>query len=197
MANKPVVYPYGFMATRPTGVRPMGRTEGDQEVAEVYTAYFRQDAISKSWELKVSTMVAALRLFGPSFYDWALQQLDNEYLNNKAIRFIADTVKFIEYGSRDMPALLWSDILDSVPVADKVPSTVLRTELRAVLTALRNNSDPQYLYKWLQQPNGFEDLLACLSICFGPDRRPEDQKLIVNQSPKNPQMQRLQKLLNF
>ncbi len=197
MLTKPVLYPYGYRAFQPgTYTRPSGRTEGDQEVARLYRGYYRQEEGWNTFEFKIDVMRSAIRLFGDSFFSWALQQLDNGYLNDKAIRCIADTVRFIATGNRDLAIIHWETILDDNPVEDKSPSSKLRVELREQLQKMLSVDGPGFLYRWLRQANGFDDLLVSLDVFFGPDRNPEDRNAIINPSPKNPQTQRLTKLLN-
>jgi len=198
MQGKNVLYPFGFRAILRslTNGRPLGRSDGDLEVATLYSDYYAKAEGYDTWDFKQRVFRSAIRLFGNNFNLWALQQLDSPYINDKCVRCIADTVKFIATGDRDMVVIHWGDLLDADPVEVTTPSSKLRVELRKQLSSLVSADGPGFLYRWLKHENGFDDLLLSLSIFFGPDRNPEDRNAILNSSPKNPQTQRLNKLLN-
>jgi len=196
MQNNPHIFPFGFRAFYAVATQINGRSLGDEDVAECQRMYLSKTDGYTDWAFKRRVINNALRLFGDSFSLWVKQQLGNPYVNEKALRFIDDTIRFILTGKREMMVMHWPRILDANPKSIQLTSGDMRKALDGVIKTNSDSLSKDYLSSWLSHPGGFDDLVFTMSVVFVPDVSQDEANTIRHQSPKNPQLQRLNTLLN-
>lgn len=132
---------------------------GDPELVELLKTVqlFRLDNVSSDHKLQI--IDCAKRLFGD--FDKFVQYnvLSNNLVHGKVLDFLVDTVEFIDGGVRELSIETWSNYLDQAP---KRPAHI--PDRRNVTL---NLTGPNYIAKWIRQPNGFADLVSTLILMFG------------------------------
>lgn len=108
---------------------------------------------------KLDFIKAAKRLFGNFDEFVRYNLLHNNVLHGKDLDFLMDTVSFINGGHRSFSIEMWMNYLDRDP---KRASDIPCNEHHDVEQVGAN-----YIVKWLNQPNGFSDLVSTLIILFG------------------------------
>jgi hypothetical protein len=193
------VYPRGFDTVQPNGSLKLTITtvDGDSEVTQLYNQHMTKHGEYRSWAFQSAVLRAAKRLIGRSLLDWVEVQNRNKYLNGNAIRFLADTLRFIDTGRREISNINWLPLLTNMPQEDLLQNRkfVLTPAHIAIARKCGNN----FLKEWLDAPGGYEDLLVTLYILYGEI----DAEAALNasgamavQSPKNYKAQLLKKLFD-
>lgn len=159
-------YPSGMRAL-PAGVRLTGTfnlnvenvREGDPELVQLLKVIqiHRLENISSDDKLKFIDI--ASRIFGDfdAFVDYNCVQ--NPLVHGKDLDFLIDTVEFVNGGIRTMDINTWFNYLDQLP---KKPAAIPDNRRISL-----NRTGSNYIAKWLRQPNGFQDLVATITIMFG------------------------------
>lgn len=184
------IYPRGFApALTPGGDNISARVaavDGDEQVTLLYKEFFAKHGDYRSWEFKAQILRAAKRLIGRNFRAWIDRQVANPYLNDNAISFIADLLKFIRSGRRSIDTLNWLPILQNIPSEGLVQAR--RIKLSEEDLKFADSLGQYYLSAWLRQHNGIEDLLISLYCMFGEVSTPKALEVSGAQelqSPKN------------
>lgn len=143
---------------------------GDPELVEILKRAQINRSANLSSDDKLKIIDIAKRLFGN--FDQFIQYniVDNNLVHGKSLDFIVDTVEFINGSLRSLDINIWTNYLD---FTTKKPSSKIDRRLVEL-----NSTGTNYIGKWLRQPNGFEDLLATLTILFG-------VRLVDNTKPMN------------
>jgi hypothetical protein len=139
--------------------------EGDTEVIRLYSELNQKRESEIDWEFKRQVLFCAKRLIGSNFAKWVTAQEQNKYLNGKAIRFVADTIKFIVEGRREITNVNWLPLLSNEPTPGVLQNrdySLSREHIKASVEL-----GDFYLSKWLSQSNGFNDLVVTLFILYG------------------------------
>ena len=158
------IFPRGYsVLTEDLSVLKM--VEGDPEVTRLYNELHQKRESEIDWAFKRQVLFCAKRLIGSNFSRWIASQEQNKYLNGKAMRFIADTIKFITEGRREITNINWLPLLDNEPVPGVLQNRdySLSKEHLKVSAALGDF----YLSKWLSQYDGFSDLVVTLYVLYG------------------------------
>lgn len=132
---------------------------GDPELVQLLHTVQLNRLSNVSSDHKLQLIDCAKRLFGN--FDTFVQYnvLSNNLVHGKVLDFLIDTVEFIDGGIRELSVETWTNYLDQVP---KKPSQV--PDRRNVTL---NLTGPNYIAKWIRQPNGFADLVSTLILMFG------------------------------
>lgn len=124
---------------------------------------------SQAW--REGVLSTALKAFGTrSFFEWCQMQEKSPYLTDLHVRFLNDTLNFIQTGVREMSIRNWALLVHPTPTPHKAavkyeygkffgvgqPSIVSRSSL------LRD-----IIPTWVARPGGYADLLQTLNIIFG------------------------------
>lgn len=159
-------YPSG-LRTLPVGVRLSGTfnlqveniREGDRELVELLKRVQITRLSNVSSDDKLQLIDIARRLIGDFdvFVDYNM--VNNPLIHGKDLDFLIDTVEFVNGGIRSLDINTWFNYLDQHP---KKPAGI--PDDRSISL---NRTGSNYIAKWLRQPNGFQDLVATITIMFG------------------------------
>lgn len=159
-------YPSG-LRTLPTGVKLSGSfnlnvenmREGDAELVELLKVVqvSRLEHISSAHKLQLIDI--AKRLFGDFDAFVNYNCVENPLVHGKDLDFLIDTVEFVNGGIRSLDITTWFNYLDQLP---KKPAAIPDNRRISL-----NRTGSNYIAKWLRQPNGFQDLVATITIMFG------------------------------
>lgn len=193
------VYPRGYDVVTPNGFAKLQviTVDGDTEVTQLYNQHMAKHGEYRSWAFQSAVLRAAKRLIGRSLLDWVERQTHNRNLNGPAIRFIADTIKFIETGRREISNINWLPLLTNMPQEDLIQNR--KFELSSAHIDVVRKCNNNYLQAWMDMPGGYEDLLVTLYILYGEI----DAEAALNasgamavQSPKNYKVQLLKRVFD-
>lgn len=162
-----IVYPRLYTTRLPDGDSVVV-SEGDESIEMLYKILLDRNTNSRSWPFYRNVLSNAMRLFG-DLRTWIQDQKSNPNLVGYNAQFLMDTINFIETGKRELSVGTWSDLLTeggTAHHANAVPPHL--TNSRA--TSEISDSSNLFLQKWVSQPNGLEDLLMTLHLCFGKAR---------------------------
>lgn len=132
---------------------------GDPELVELIKTVQLHRLSHVSSDHKLQLIDCAKRLFNDFDTFVKYNVLSNNLVNGKILDFLVDTVEFVNGGVRELPITTWANYLDTATKhAALIPD-------RRNLTL--NITGPNYIAKWIRQPNGFEDLVSTLILMFG------------------------------
>lgn len=147
-------------ATYPANsVRIENQKHGDEQLAALIKLMpiLRLDNMSSLHKLEF--IDCAKRLFG-NFDDFLLYNLEkNNLIHGKELDFLVDTAEFINGGIRSLSIQTWGNYLDQKPKKPGYDQRLVNLNVPRV--------GPNYIGKWLRQPNGFADLVSTLILMFG------------------------------
>ena len=141
------------------GVKIENARSGDAELVDLLKLIQINRLSNISSQHKLQFIDIAKRLFNEfdRFIDYNIA--NNNLVHGKYLDFIIDTVEFINGGIRSMDIHFWLNYLDFETKKASPTDKPRVVEL--------NLTGANYIGKWLRQPNGFEDLVATLTILFG------------------------------
>lgn len=159
-------FPSG-LRTLPVGVRLSGTfnlkveniREGDLELVELLKLVQIERLEHISSDHKLQFIDITKRLFGDFDAFVNYNAVENPLIHGKDLDFLIDTVEFINGGIRGLDVNTWFNYLDQLP---KKPAGI--PDNRSISL---NRTGSNYIAKWLRQPNGFQDLVATVTIMFG------------------------------
>ena len=192
MADKDIViYPRGFLGfdiglpiqTQQTDLREIvssiryGRSIPQKTAVisndKIQLAYKQMMTLSatKSMEFREKCLLAALKCFGTSnFYEWCEIQESSPFFTDIHKRFLNDTFKFIQTGSRDISLNTWQAIVEvkKANVIDEHSSYEYRKFFGSGSASIlrRGTGVVNVIQSWVSQPAGFEDMISSLRIIF-------------------------------
>lgn len=143
-------------------------SQGDESVELLYRTLIDRTTNTNGWPFWQSVLINACRLFG-DIRDWFQDQASNPNLVGYNRRFLADTLDFIERGTRELPLSTWSDLLQEGGIghhAHAIPQRMVDTKV----LLLSSDDSLRMLQKWISQHNGFEDMLVTMHLLFGKAR---------------------------
>lgn len=158
-----------------------GMTSGDQIVVNenielLYGKMISEVVTFNNFEFREKVLNAALSAFGTNSFDfWYTQQRYSPSSGELHRAFLADTLDFIENGTRNQHLETWNVL---VSFGDRGERTSVIDEKAAEFFGLssngigrirrQNNSDlVDVIQQWVSHPGGFADLLFTLHILFG------------------------------
>lgn len=166
MPNAVKMYPRGYSGGQASPSVVTDTREGDPEVVQLFERYTGPEARSTDWEFRKQVIKAAIRLLGGSG-NWFVKQDINPMVQDYNYQFLADTLKFIATGRRDIHVVAWQDLLTHAP---NQPLKTLegRHELGDRIREFGHVVSVEALIqKWCSQPNGFDDLMFSMHLMFG------------------------------
>ena len=86
--------------------------------------------------------------------------IESGRLNSNGIRFLIDTVRFIETGRRQVDIIAWYNVL-------KLAKEMNENTSRKIESVKILDEEKDLLFKWLSQPFGFHDIIWSLKLMFG------------------------------
>lgn len=140
-------------------------SKGDESVELLFRAQVDRSTNTRSWPFYESVLTNALRLFG-DLREWFKEQLSNPNLVGYNRQFVSDTLNFIETGERELPVLTWFDLVSEGGAGHHAHAIPQRLQDNKLLTRT-SQSSLELMQKWVQQPNGLEDLLNTMHLLFG------------------------------
>lgn len=164
------VYPRLYTSRRTDG-EGIQVSQGDESVELLYKTLIDRNTNTRSWAFSRTVLTNAMRLFG-DLQEWTREQLSNPNIVGYNREFIKDTLNFIQTGRREMPVLVWFDLVTEGGVGHHAHAIPQRLhESKPVLKA--SDDSIQLLQSWISQPNGLEDLLTTMHLLFGSARKPQ------------------------
>lgn len=167
------LYPRGILS----GYRDIVDNESNSLVEDNIIYVNGSSAVEDLWEhfknsndsnpdrLIACTIAAQwLRVTQGDFAGWLALQEQNQYLKQRTIDFLEDTLKYIETGRRVMSIYTWQHLLSD---ADIRITQGLRPTL---VTEFARNDTTELLSKWLSHRDGLADMMISLRSLFGKEK---------------------------
>lgn len=137
----------------------------DEQIKELYAQYKSRLVSVDTWEFRAELIANTRRLFG-DFLAWLDAQDRNVYISKTAYNLIVDTIQFIKGKRR--PIALRSAMGIIQMEKDSGEFENLNAERRtARLRELVDFDSRDFIYLWLKQPNGLDDMLCTTHFIFG------------------------------
>lgn len=160
-------YPTGFRS--PLGLGKKYETSVDSELAEFLSKLNNNEYRIDSWSTRDKLFRITKRLFG-NFAEWVIAQDKNDAISQNAYEMIADTISFINKGRRPV-ALSSRRAIITMEVADGVYRNEVAARRTTTLLDSIDFPAAEYLYRWVNQPDGFGDMLCTVRFIFGSELR--------------------------
>lgn len=160
-------YPSGFRA--PLWLAEKRETTADPELLAFMEKSKRHRHVITDWTTREQFYTIAKRLFG-NFAEWLDAQEQNPDISETAYDMIRDTLHFIETGVRPLPVAVRISII-TTEVTNGVYHNAL---VKRRTTTLRSSACidlSRYMYLWVNQPGGFDDMLCTVNFIFGSELR--------------------------
>lgn len=163
MGKQVVVYPrlYSTYVPGDSKADPINSL-GDESVTELFRVYESGVIPINNMDFKLCVMDCAVRLFG-DFHAWMLLQRNNPNLLGHNVGFLADCVKYITTGKRDLAPLTWLGLVSE----RSAHTTMAHHQTLPELGVSKDVDTAQVIQLWCSRPHGFEDLAVSLFLFFG------------------------------
>lgn len=163
-------YPNGFRVPNRIGdPAPNRALPPDPELSHLMAQYMTNGLFFQGWAERRLLVDAAVRLFG-DLGGFLLDQADNPQIDQHAMRFVLETLEYIESGHRPISVYTRSSLIEP-PVGVRVADVDSMAISRKHAVALHGKSVTRgvaLLSQWLGRPEGFDDFLQTLWVFFGP-----------------------------
>lgn len=137
----------------------------DEQIKHLYAQYKSHLVSVDTWEFHAELIANVRRLFG-DFLAWLDAQDHNVYISKTAYNLIVDTIQFIKGKRR--PIALRSAMGLIQMERDSGEFQNLSAERRNTkLRELVDFDGRDFIYLWLKQPNGLDDMLCTTHFIFG------------------------------
>lgn len=146
----------------------------NEDIENLYQDLAREAVGVGTFEFEERALTAALKAFGTdNFYLWFEAQYKNSAAGDYHGKFLADTIKFIETGRRDVNLSSWNWLI--VPSTDGTKISPASIETKQFFgfneygerRHRRNDDLVRVIQDWCSQPDGLEDMLTSLHLMFG------------------------------
>lgn len=164
---KIIVYPRLY-TTLGDGTAGTALSAGDAIVDRLYELSRDRANHRENCEFRLQVVDSATRLFG-EFDNWILLQRRNPKIVGYNLEFIADTLRFIRTGERNLNHATWFQLLSEGEGPSLSPISS-KTDLRS-LDLQADEMGVGIYQKWCMKPNGVTDLLQTLFLLFGHSRQ--------------------------
>ena len=128
-----------------------------------------------SWIGKAAEISAKQLAVNGKKKNFFCQQLDGDVaLPFRAVDFLIDTMTYLRTGRRRISIDHWFDLLEVQP---ETFVSLSNEQLRRITDEFReilNLSSVDIVCRWLQQPEGLDDLVTSLMIIFGDSEKVEE-----------------------
>lgn len=148
-------------------------TEGDQIITALFNEYQSKASSRHNTVFKLQVMTRVIQLMGP-LSSWVSRQANNNpYLYDTNYEFMLDTLKFINTGKRQYSNMLtWYDLLNEYP--SRQPGVTI-DRWNSLIKNVTQDINFDYMSKWINQPNGFDDIMMTAMIMFGESKTPRNR----------------------
>jgi len=142
-------------------------------VEGLYSDYIKNFIATSSFDFRKQVLAVALSAFGtPNFAIWFTTQYKSPAAGDLHNRFLDDTLKFINTGSRDMSLETWQSLL---LITDEGNNIGAMSKYAKDFFGIQDHQDVfkantsliEVVQKWCSKEGGLEDLLGTLHILFG------------------------------
>lgn len=198
--TKAVIYPRGFLGfdiglpvtnpKQPAMQAVITAMRNNRAISEIMPPpYIHNEAIDLLWneyrcasvdynpQLMIENVITTVvRAFGTTdFHEWLSIQTQSPFLADNQIRFLNDTMRFINTGERGVSPMVWKSILTQEKASATGKQKLLIEDffngslcVDENLPISSNTFDViTNIVKWMRQPDGLTDLLCSMSILFG------------------------------
>lgn len=161
---------YGFLTSDQTYPKTgammfHGIREANPEVIEVWNSYKTLVSQQPPIGLVLKAITAAKRSFGADFLHWMTVQVTaNPDLSDYRIRFLRDTLRFVNGHNREYGLNTWNTLLN-LPVSE-VPESI-DTKTKVFDDVVIPKTTAELISLWLSRPDGSDDMVHSLNLLFG------------------------------
>ena len=149
-------------------------------VNDLFTEYEQDNAKLKDFDFREHILQAAKFVFdGRTIADWVKFQCLSEYYTVKHSNFLADTLRYLKSGKREMSIDTWLHLVNASLPGSKKQGKCLYAEfaqykMRTYVHFLNTDVESinTNLVHWVSHEGGFRDLLIFMKIVFG---KPEER----------------------
>jgi len=143
-------------------------------VQELYNRYMAKNDLIRDLDFKEEIIKAAYKAFGSfNFINWLTLQNQSPCFTAMHKKFLIETLRYIETGSRLVNVSTWTRLIEKRP-STEVDSNVefnvsklMEDTNSKFVGGLRVVDTSDFIYKWVKWEDGFNDLLRSLYIVFG------------------------------
>lgn len=120
-------------------------------------------------EYREKVLTVALKAFGtPDFYEWLNVQIKGPSTGDLHMRFLQDTLEFIETGHRSLNLHAWAAMLSMSNIThDDVDESQFNWFFITTDKRPKNMSVIDVVQRWCGQNGGFADMIQTLHVLFG------------------------------
>lgn len=153
--------------------RPKTLVIPNPNVEALYKLNIDQPLQAKSFEFRERVLITALDAFGTkNFFEWVSLQYRSPSAGDMHRRFLADTMRFIETGHRELHTMTWANLVDVTDSGNVGPD--FSEEVvdffglnPATKQPTRNQKLIDVVQTWCTRRGGCEDMLGTLHVLFG------------------------------
>lgn len=143
----------------------------NMQVEKMWKELIGAQRFGSNFTFREEILKTALNAFGTdNFLAWVNLQSINPYLSINHIRFINDTLSFINGNKRALNIQYWMSILQDREATQSNQVTINTDKYFGTNKPLHMRASGDLktnLIKWVSQPGGFEDLLGAMHVLFG------------------------------
>lgn len=162
---------------------PLAKYKYSPDVSDLFFDWSARPELLRNFEFREKIIKAAFQSFGTmSIYTWFLLQNEKPTVSEMHRVFLIETLEFIANCTpRKIQPVQWTRLLEADLKSDKIVIDLkkhfvndLTAEQNIGVTRRLPLKTDEFLTRWLQCPNGFEDMLVTLFTIFGERSRRTD-----------------------
>lgn len=116
-------------------------------------------------KLVLEAISTAKRCFGGDFYQWMTVQVTaNPDITDYRVSFLRDTLRFVSGQNREFGLNTWNTLLGVANGDDLQSIDTKRDQFNDVVIP---KTTVELISRWLEQPNGADDMIHTLNLLFG------------------------------
>lgn len=153
------ISPFGFVRDKVDGLEDY---QGDQYIDDLFHRYMSKPSGQELKKLRLETITYISKLLEETkgLTNFINLNIESGRLNSNGVRFLVDTVRFIETGRRQVDIIAWYNVL-------KLAKEMNENTSRKIESVKILDEEKDLLFKWLSQPFGFHDIIWSLKLMFG------------------------------
>ena len=153
------ISPFGFVRDKVDGLQDY---HGDEYIDDLFHRYMSKPSGKDLKDLRLETITYISRLLEESkgLTNFINLNIQSGRLNSNGIRFLLDTVRFIQTGRRHVDIISWYNVLKLAKEYNE--NTSNKTNLIEIV-----EDDKDALFNWISRPFGFHDIIWSLKLMFG------------------------------
>lgn len=156
-------YPTGFRTELGLGTK--SETQPDAELVRFMERLAKNEINVLSWKVRNEFFQIAKRLYG-GFGQWIDAQQENPNISQTAYDMIADTLDFISGKARTISVQTRFAIMNTESANGAYNRSVEGRRSTPLRDHMRFPSN-EFMYRWVNQPDGFSDMLCTTNLIFG------------------------------